>query len=91
MTIRELLKDNSHFMDYELCLSQCFTVADPNDAELDLTTVSDYPILCIASNDEDKELRFIIEAKDLDLIKSAQNRIIHLIDQKLDSKGMEKN
>lgn len=80
MTIRDLLKDNPDFMDYTVCLSQFFKV-DSNGENLD--AVTDFPVLGIASNDEEKELRFIVFAHDLEIMQNAHNRVIHMVDQKM--------
>lgn len=80
MTIRQLLKDNPDFMDYTICLSQFFTVSNDGD---DLDVVTDFPVLGIGSNDEEKELRFIVEAESLKTLKNAKTRVVHLVDQKL--------
>ncbi len=81
MTLRQILEENPHFIDYQVCLSQFFVI-DKDESE-NTEVVADFPVLGIASNDEEKELRFLITVDDFDLLKKSKMKIIHLLDQKL--------
>jgi hypothetical protein len=83
MTLRQLFADHPEVLDYDLCFTKFLTIDHPSETKPQLTVVADFPILGVASNEESKEVRFIIEASCLDEIRKSENKIIHLVDQKL--------
>jgi hypothetical protein len=83
MTIRDLLEENPELIDYTISLSQFFAVSDPTNDDEKMTLVTDYPILGIASNEDAEELRLIVEMDSVKLIKTARNKCIAILDQKL--------
>lgn len=81
MTIQQLVNEHPEVLDYEICLTQFFVIKNADDEDMQI--VSDIPVLCMATNSDDKELRFVIEVEDPALLKKTKNICIHLVDQHL--------
>jgi len=81
MKLRELVdmaKANPKLLDYDLCLSDFFTYDDDEE----VTLVSDFPILAIASNDESQEMRFVLKGADFSVLEQSRDRIHKILREK---------
>jgi predicted RNA-binding protein with PUA domain len=83
MKLRELLdmaKESPELLDYTLNLSDYIVVADsgPEEDQEDFDVVVDFPIRGIASHDETKELRFILDRSDVEAIEQTGDRILFM-------------
>lgn len=76
----DMVAENPEMAEYELCLSDFFVYEDDEE----VTLVSDFPIATIASNDEEKELRFVLRRSDMTLLEQSRDRIMKILREKLD-------
>ncbi len=78
MKLRELLElaeENPAALDYDLCLSDFFSYSDDEE----VTLVSNFPILGIASNDESRKIRFILKGADVSVLERSRDKIHKLL------------
>lgn len=96
MKVKELLQmieDNPEIAEYDLNLAEYFSVPDSyltDDADIseeDIQIVVDFPIRAIATNDDSKELRFIMTQSDFSTIEQCPDRILKILKDKF--KGTE--
>ena len=83
MKLRELLEmanESPELLDYTLNLSDYIVVGDsgPEEDQEDFDVVVDFPIRGIASHDETKELRFILDRSDVEAIKQTGDRVLFM-------------
>lgn len=86
MKLRDLLemaKEEPELLDYTMNLSEYMSVPD-DDGEGDFTVVTDFPIRAIVSNEEEKELRFVLTKSDFHLIEHSKDRVLEIIQDKKD-------
>lgn len=76
MTIKQIIQKNPDFMDYEVCMSKFFVLPDDKSSVNDLVDVEDFPILGVASNEKEKELRFIISGLTMNNLKQTGNKLV---------------
>jgi len=74
----DLANDNPDMLDYDMCLSDFFRYDDDEE----VTLVSDFPIMAVASNDESKEIRFVMKGADLSLLKESRDRVHQILHEK---------
>jgi hypothetical protein len=73
-----LAEENPDMLEYDLCLSDFFSYDDDEE----VTLVSDFPIMGIASNDESKEIRFILKGADISVLEQSRDKIHRLLREK---------
>ena len=75
----KMVEENPEIKDYTLCLSEYFAIPADDDDPEDYTIVTDFPIAGIATNDEEKELRFVMRGSDMHLIEQGKDRILKFV------------
>jgi hypothetical protein len=78
MKLRELLKmaeEDPNMLDYTLCMSTYFVVPPDDEDPEEFKVVVDNPIRGVASNDESKEIRFILNASDISACEKSTDNI----------------
>lgn len=92
MKLRDLLKmseENPELLDYTLCLSDYIVVPDEGGEDYDI--VSDFPIRGIASDEEEKELRFVLTRSDIYALEKSNDKILAWVDTMKERKREQEN
>lgn len=76
----ELAKTNPEILDYTLNLSDYMVYPDGSE---DIDTVADFPIRGIATNEEEKEIRFILARSDVYAIEKSRDKILTWIKEQM--------
>ena len=76
--ILDMVAEKPEIAEYELCLSDFFAYEDDGEVHL----ISDFPILGIATNDEDREMRFVLTTADVSLLERGRDHIHALVRRK---------
>jgi hypothetical protein len=82
----DLIKHLEELPDYDVCLSGYIKIDkealdnmdDGEEADEDVMMVIDYPILGLASNDETKEIRFVVEGTNLEALEAIDGEMTEL-------------
>lgn len=74
MKVEDLIEELSKYpKDYDVDISSYMTVKmdEDNEIDKDFTIVVDHPIIGLASNDETREIRFVIQGSEQDAVEDS--------------------